>query len=132
MPPGPTWGSRAKKKVVSTLSLPVLELEGHSWREALMLQRKISHTILHAWGWCARTTQRDGMGREEGGGFRMGNMPLRGEGSCGGGGAPQDSAGNGAMEEGLTSRGGRHLRLPLRFGLFEGDAATRRKVVGCH
>ena len=23
------------------------------------------------WGWCTGTTQRDGMGREEGGGFRM-------------------------------------------------------------
>ena len=44
-------------------------------------------------------------------------MPLRGEGSCGGGGAPRDSAGSGAPEEGLTSRGGRNLRLPLRFGL---------------
>ena len=44
-------------------------------------------------------------------------MPLRGEGSCGGGGAPRDSAGSGATEEGLTSRGGRKLRLPLRFGL---------------
>ena len=30
-------------------------------------------------------------------------MPLRGEGSCGGGGAPRDSAGSGATEEGLTS-----------------------------
>ena len=36
---------------------------------------------------------------------------------CGGGGAPRDSAGSGATEEGLTSRGGRNLRLPLRFGL---------------
>ena len=26
-----------------------------------------------AWGWCTEMTQRDGMGREEGGGFRMGN-----------------------------------------------------------
>ena len=30
---------------------------------------------------------------------------MRGEGSCGGGGAPRDSAGSGATEEGLTSRG---------------------------
>ena len=44
-------------------------------------------------------------------------VPLRGEGSCGGGGAPRDSAGFGAMEEGLISRGGRNLRLPLGFGL---------------
>ena len=29
--------------------------------------------ILDAWGWCTGTTQREGMGREEGGGFRMGN-----------------------------------------------------------
>ena len=33
-------------------------------------------------------------------------MPLRGEGSCGGGGAPRDSAGSGAKEEGLTSSNG--------------------------
>ena len=26
--------------------------------------------ILDAWGWCTGTTQRDGMGREEGGGRR--------------------------------------------------------------
>ena len=43
-------------------------------------------------------------------------VPLRGEGSCGVGGDPRDSAGSGAMEEGLSSRGGRNLRLPLRFG----------------
>ena len=30
-------------------------------------------TILDTWGWCTGTTQRDGMVREEGGGFRMGN-----------------------------------------------------------
>ena len=29
-------------------------------------------TILDAWGWCTGTTQRDGMGREEGGGFILG------------------------------------------------------------
>ena len=44
-------------------------------------------------------------------------VPLRGEGSCGSGGAPRDSAGSGATEEGLTSRGDRNLRFPLRFGL---------------
>ena len=27
-----------------------------------------------AWGWCTGMTQRDGMGREVGGGFRIGNM----------------------------------------------------------
>ena len=33
-------------------------------------------TILDAWGWCTGTTQRDGMGREERGGFRMGNTCI--------------------------------------------------------
>ena len=33
-------------------------------------------TILDAWSWCTGTTQRDGMGREEGGGFRMGNTCI--------------------------------------------------------
>ena len=32
--------------------------------------------ILDAWGWCPGTPQRDGMGREEGGGFRMGNTCI--------------------------------------------------------
>ena len=44
-------------------------------------------------------------------------MPLRGEGCYGVGGASRDSTGFGAMEEGLTSRGGRNLRLPLRLRL---------------
>jgi len=29
--------------------------------------------IQEAWGWCTGMTQRDGMGREVGGGFRIGN-----------------------------------------------------------
>ena len=33
-------------------------------------------TILDAWGWCTGMTQRDGIGREEGGGFRMGNTCI--------------------------------------------------------
>jgi len=32
--------------------------------------------ILDAWGWCTGTIQRDGMGREKGGGFRMGNTGI--------------------------------------------------------
>ena len=30
----------------------------------------------HSHKWCTGTTQRDGMGREEGGGFRMGNTCI--------------------------------------------------------
>ena len=32
--------------------------------------------ILDAWSWCTGTTQRDGTGKEEGGGFRMGNTCI--------------------------------------------------------
>ena len=32
--------------------------------------------ILDAWGWCTGTTHRDHTGREEGGGFRMGNTCI--------------------------------------------------------
>ena len=32
--------------------------------------------ILDTWGWCTEMTQRDGMGREEGGELRMGSMCI--------------------------------------------------------
>ena len=37
-----------------------------------------------AWGWCTRMTQRDGMGREVGRGFRMGNTctPMEDSSKC--------------------------------------------------
>ena len=38
--------------------------------------------ILDAWGWCTEMTQRDGMGREEGGGFRTGNTYIPVVDSC--------------------------------------------------
>ena len=38
--------------------------------------------ILDACGWCTGTTQTDGTGREEGGGFRMGNMCIPVADSC--------------------------------------------------
>ena len=57
------------------LSLP------HDGREKALYfcwNKKLSSrcVILDAWGWCNATTQRDGMGREEGGGFRMGNTCI--------------------------------------------------------
>ena len=39
-------------------------------------------TILDAWGWCTGMTQRDGTGKEEGGGFRMGNTCIPVVDSC--------------------------------------------------
>ena len=38
--------------------------------------------ILDAWGWYTGRTQRDGMGREEGGGFRIGNTCIPVVDSC--------------------------------------------------
>ena len=38
----------------------------------ILVREKLSH----AWGWCTGMTQRDGMGREEGGGLRMGNTCI--------------------------------------------------------
>ena len=32
--------------------------------------------ILDAWGWCTGMTQREGMGREEGGRFRVGSTGI--------------------------------------------------------
>ena len=40
------------------------------------------HRVLDAWGWCTGTTQKDGTGKEEGGGFRMGNTCIPMVDSC--------------------------------------------------
>ena len=45
----------------------------HVWNESPV---QVGCTILDAWGWCTGTTQREGMGREEGGGFRMVNTDI--------------------------------------------------------
>ena len=47
-----------------------------SWTQLSDVSKVCAFTILDAWGWCSGTTQRDGMGREEGGGFRMGNTCI--------------------------------------------------------
>ena len=42
-----------------------------------MLRYGKTNTILQdAWGWCTGMTQRDGTGRDVGGGFRMGNTCI--------------------------------------------------------
>ena len=38
--------------------------------------------MLDAWGWCTGMTQKDVIGREEGGGFRMGNTCIPVANSC--------------------------------------------------
>ena len=37
---------------------------------------ELRELVMDREAWCAGMTQRDGMGREEGGGFRMGNMCI--------------------------------------------------------
>ena len=57
--------------VVKTMVFPVVMYGCESWT-----------MILDAWGWCTGTTQRDDTGREEGGGFRMGNTCIPMADSC--------------------------------------------------
>ena len=52
-------------------------------KEKLMRQFDFKkRLILDAWGWCTGTTQRHGMGREEGGGLGMGNTCIPVTDSC--------------------------------------------------
>ena len=51
----------------------------HIWNKSPV---QVRCRILDAWSWCTGMTQRDGMGREEGGGFRMGNMCIPVADSC--------------------------------------------------
>ena len=48
------------------------------WLDLLAVQGTLKSLLQYpdAWSWCTGTTQRDGMGREEGGGFRMGNTCI--------------------------------------------------------
>ena len=56
--------------------LKILLMKVKEESEKAGLKLNIRCTMLDAWGWCTGTTQRDGMGREEGGGFRMGNTCI--------------------------------------------------------
>ena len=53
------------------------EAKRTSWAsDELMLIDILARCLAHKRGWYTGTTQRDGMGREEGGGFRMGNTCI--------------------------------------------------------
>ena len=58
-------------KVLNSYSLLFLQKKNYwpGWSDLKILCR-----IQEAWGWCTGMTQRYGMGRVVGGGFRMGNM----------------------------------------------------------
>ena len=58
------------------LFLPVYSLLRIISQYFLLEKRESRCTILAAWGWCTGTTQRDGIGKEEGGGFMMGNTCI--------------------------------------------------------
>ena len=53
--------------------LALKHVKYHVWNE---LPVQVRCTMRDAWGWCTGTTQGDEMGREEGGGFRMGNTCI--------------------------------------------------------
>ena len=66
---------------VSLSELRESVMDREAWRAAIHGVTKsrmlfIRCTIRDAGGWCTETTQRDGLGREEGGGFRMGNTCI--------------------------------------------------------
>ena len=64
--------------VLGGLPIPVSSLE----HTLFITKESPGCRILDAWGWCTGTTQREGMGREEGGGFRMGNTGIPVADSC--------------------------------------------------
>ena len=67
------WTLWQRERVGRFGRMALKHLKYHVWNE---LPVQVRCTILDAWGWCTGTTQRDGMGREEGGGFRMGNTCI--------------------------------------------------------
>ena len=67
------WTLWERERVGRFGRMALIHVKYHVWNE---LPVQVRRTILDAWGWCTGTTQRDGMGREEGGGFRMGNTCI--------------------------------------------------------
>ena len=63
-----------ERERVGTFERMTLKRVKYHVRNELPVQ--VRYTILDAWGWCIGMTQREGMGREEGGGFRMGNTGI--------------------------------------------------------
>ena len=64
----------------NTLSRFVIALFPKSLLMVTVAMKLKDALTLDAWGWCTGTTQRDGMGREEKGGFRVGKHMY----ACGG------------------------------------------------
>ena len=79
------WRTRQEGPVLSLLLNIVLEglarvifsqgrnKRHQNWSKPISIPRWYDHTHTHTHSWCTGMTQRDGMWREAGGGFRMGN-----------------------------------------------------------
>ena len=65
IPPSPS-PTESKSLLFTSVSLLLSRIQGYLvW---------VRYRIQDAWGWCTGMTQRDGKGREVGGGFRSGNL----------------------------------------------------------
>ena len=71
IPPSPS-PTESKRLSYTSVSLLLSRIQGYRYRLSKFHIYALVYCI--AWGWCTETTQRDGMGREEEGGFRMGSM----------------------------------------------------------
>ena len=60
------WTLWERERVGRFGRMALTHVKYHVWNE---LPVQVRCTILDAWGWCTGTTQRDGMGREEGSGW---------------------------------------------------------------
>ena len=67
------WTLWERERVGRFGRMALKHVKYHVWNK---LPVQVRCTILDAWGWCTGMTQRDGMGREEGGGFKMGNICI--------------------------------------------------------
>ena len=70
-------GIKKRKEKATAAKMGMIELMVRN-----LYQEFFRCMILDAWGWCTETTHRDGMGRKEGGGFRMGNTCIPVADSC--------------------------------------------------
>ena len=67
------WTLWERERVGRFGRIALKHVKYHVWNE---LPVQVRCTILDAWGKCTGTTQWDGMGREEGGGCKMGNTCI--------------------------------------------------------
>ena len=74
IPPSPS-PTESKRLFYTSVSLLLSRIQGYHYHLSKCM-------ILDAWDWCTEMTQKDGMGREEGGGFRMGNTCIPVVDSC--------------------------------------------------